>query len=49
MGFPTGLRESSGILLEKVVPAEVLLGKPFSYEYKVVPITPSRTWSSWTR
>ena len=39
MGFPTGLRESSGILLEKVVPAEVLLGKPFSYEYKVINLT----------
>lgn len=39
MAFPTGLRESSGLLLEKVVPAEVLVGKPFSYEYKVINLT----------
>jgi hypothetical protein len=25
--------------LEKVVPAEVLVGKPFSYEYKVINLT----------
>jgi uncharacterized repeat protein (TIGR01451 family) len=39
MAFPTGLKESSGLLLEKVVPAEVLVGKPFSYEYKVINLT----------
>ena len=39
MAFPTGLRESSGLLLEKVVPAEVLVGKPFSYEYRVINLT----------
>ncbi len=39
MAFPTGLRESSGLLIEKVVPAEVLVGKPFSYEYKVINLT----------
>lgn len=39
MAFPTGLRDSSGLLLEKVVPAEVLAGKPFSYEYKVINLT----------
>lgn len=39
MAFPTGLRESSGLLLEKVVPAEVLAGKPFSYEYRVINLT----------
>jgi uncharacterized repeat protein (TIGR01451 family) len=39
MAFPTGLRESSGLLLEKVVPAEVMVGQPFSYEYKVINLT----------
>ena len=39
MAFPTGLRDSSGLLLEKVVPAEVLVGQPFSYEYKVINLT----------
>src|SRR5215467_17088 len=35
MGFPTGLRESSGLMLEKTVPAEVLAGQEFDYAYKV--------------
>jgi len=39
MAFPTGLRDSSGLLLEKVVPAEVMVGKPFSYEYRVINLT----------
>jgi uncharacterized repeat protein (TIGR01451 family) len=39
MAFPTGLRESSGLLLEKVVPAEVMVGQPFSYEYRVINLT----------
>jgi uncharacterized repeat protein (TIGR01451 family) len=39
MGFPTGLPESSGLLLEKIVPAEVSVGQPFSYEYRVSNLT----------
>ncbi len=39
MAFPTGLRESSGLLLEKIVPAEVSIGKPFTYEYHVINLT----------
>jgi hypothetical protein len=39
MAFPTGMRDSSGLLLEKVVPAEVGVGQPFSYEYKVINLT----------
>lgn len=39
MAFPTGLRESSGLLLEKTVPAEVLVGQPVSYEYRVINLT----------
>lgn len=39
MGFPTGLRESSGLILEKTVPVEVNVGQPFSYEYKVSNVT----------
>lgn len=39
MAFPTGLKSSSGLLLEKVVPAEVMVGTPFSYWYKVKNLT----------
>jgi uncharacterized repeat protein (TIGR01451 family) len=35
MAFPTGRPESSGLLIEKTVPAEVLIGKPLDYAYKV--------------
>src|SRR6267154_438407 len=35
MAFPTGRPESSGLLVEKIVPAEVLIGKPLDYAYKV--------------
>ncbi|HWQ91463.1 MAG TPA: DUF11 domain-containing protein, partial [Clostridia bacterium] len=39
MAFPTGLRESSGLLVEKSVPVEVMLGQPFEYIYKVSNLT----------
>ena len=39
MAFPTGLRESSGLLIEKTVPAEVLAGQKFDYAYKVINLT----------
>ena len=39
MAFPTGLRESSGLLLEKTVPAQVLAGQKFDYSYKVSNLT----------
>lgn len=39
MAFPTGLRESSGLLVEKTVPAEVLVGQPFNYTYRVINLT----------
>ncbi len=39
MGFPTGLRESSGLLVEKTVPAEVLVGQKFGYTIKVINLT----------
>jgi uncharacterized repeat protein (TIGR01451 family) len=39
MAFPTGLRDSSGLLIEKTVPAEVLAGQPFGYSYKVSNLT----------
>ena len=39
MAFPTGLRESSGLLIEKTVPAEVLAGQKFDYTYKVSNLT----------
>ncbi len=35
MAFPTGRPESSGLLVEKTAPAEVLIGKPLDYAYKV--------------
>lgn len=40
LAFPSGLREGSGLLLEKTVPAEVLAGRPFSYEYRVINLAP---------
>jgi uncharacterized repeat protein (TIGR01451 family) len=39
MAFPTGLRESSGLLVEKTVPEEVLVGQKFDYHYKVSNLT----------
>jgi uncharacterized repeat protein (TIGR01451 family) len=39
MAFPTGVRESSGLLIEKTVPAEVLAGQQFDYSYKVSNLT----------
>jgi uncharacterized repeat protein (TIGR01451 family) len=39
MGFPTGMRDGSGLLLEKTVPAEVLAGQQFDYGYKVSNLT----------
>jgi uncharacterized repeat protein (TIGR01451 family) len=39
MAFPTGLRESSGLLVEKTVPAEVMAGQKFDYAYKVSNLT----------
>jgi uncharacterized repeat protein (TIGR01451 family) len=39
MGFPNGLREGSGLLVEKTVPAEVLAGQKFDYAYKVSNLT----------
>lgn len=39
MGFPTGKLDSSGLLLEKVVPAEVMVGEKFNYTYKVINLT----------
>jgi len=39
MAFPTGMREGSGLLIEKIVPAEVLAGQQFEYIYKVINLT----------
>lgn len=39
MAFPTGVKETSSILLEKVVPQEVMVGQPFSYELIVRNLT----------
>ena len=39
MAFPTGVRQSSGLLLEKIVPAEVSMGQTFDYTYNVINLT----------
>ncbi len=39
MAFPTGIKSSSGLLLEKVVPEEVLVGQSFEYLYRVSNLT----------
>lgn len=40
MSFPTGVRGHDGLLLEKTVPAEVMVGQTFSYQYNVINLTP---------
>ena len=37
--FPSGKAEGSGLLLEKMAPAEVIAGQPFDYSYKVSNLT----------
>lgn len=37
--FPSGKAEGSGLLLEKMAPAEVLAGQPYQYSYKVTNLT----------
>ena len=39
VAFPTAYVESSGLLLEKIVPVEVLVGQPFAYQYRVINLT----------
>ena len=38
--IPTGKVESSGLLLEKILPQEVTLNSEFTYEYRVQNLTP---------
>ncbi|MCS1407940.1 MAG: Large cysteine-rich periplasmic protein OmcB [Verrucomicrobia subdivision 3 bacterium] len=40
MSFPTGFRGHDGLLLEKTVPAEVMVGQTFNYHYDVINLTP---------
>ncbi len=40
MSFPTGVRGHDALLLEKIVPAEMMAGKAFTYEYRVTNLTP---------
>jgi len=37
--YPSGKAEGSGLLLEKMAPAEVIAGQPFEYSYKVSNLT----------
>ena len=39
MAFPSGKLDGSGLLLEKVVPAEAMVGAPFTYRYEVKNLT----------
>ncbi len=39
MAFPTGVRETSAILLERTMPSEVTAGSEFSYDMKVCNLT----------
>ena len=36
IAYPSGLRDGSGLLIEKTVPAEVQAGVPFSYQIKAI-------------
>ena len=40
MSFPTGVQNHDGLLLEKTVPAEVMVGQAFTYHYNVINLTP---------
>ena len=40
IAYPSGLRDGSGLLLEKTVPAEVQAGAPFSYTIQVSNLAP---------
>lgn len=37
--FPSGRAEGSGLMLEKIAPAEVIAGQPYQYSYKVSNLT----------
>lgn len=39
MSFPTGLRGHDGLLVEKIIPAEMMVGQSFTYEYRVTNLT----------
>ena len=39
MSFPTGVRGHDGLLLEKIVPSEMMVGQSFTYEYRVTNLT----------
>ena len=39
MSFPTGVRGHDGLLVEKIVPAEMMVGQSFTYEYRVTNLT----------
>lgn len=38
---PTGVKETSGLMVERLVPREVVAGQPFDYLLKVTNLTPS--------
>ena len=40
IAFPSGKLEGSGLLLEKIVPSEAMVGSPFTYRYEVKNLTP---------
>lgn len=49
MAFPSGKLDGSGLLLEKIVPAEVMVGKSLTYEIRAVnisgqPLRDVRVW-----
>jgi len=39
MAYPTGVVDSSSVLVEKVVPQEILVGAPYTIEYDIKNIT----------
>jgi uncharacterized repeat protein (TIGR01451 family) len=38
---PTGMRETSGLMVERLIPREVVAGQPFDYILRVTNLTPS--------
>jgi len=39
--IPTGIRESSGLMIERLLPKEVVAGQPFDYQLKATNLTPT--------
>lgn len=42
MYIPTGVRSTSALMIERMAPAEIVAGQPFSYDIKATNLTPNK-------